>query len=126
MFENPGIYAVLLGSGVSRSAGILTGWEITLELVRRAGIAAGAGEQDYWHRWYVEQREQQPNYSTLLEGLKNGKPSLRAFLNPPKMSVSKASSCQRRLTARLQCRRRPPRACDHHNQFRSSDGECAV
>jgi hypothetical protein len=45
MSENPGVYAVLLGSGVSRSAGIPTGWEITLELIRRAGIAAGAGER---------------------------------------------------------------------------------
>lgn len=45
MFENLGVYAVLLGSGVSRSAGIPTGWEITLELVRREGIAASAGEQ---------------------------------------------------------------------------------
>lgn len=27
MFENKGVYAVLLGSGVSRSAGIPTGWE---------------------------------------------------------------------------------------------------
>jgi hypothetical protein len=86
MFENPGVYAVLLGSGVSRSAGIPTGWEITLELVRRAGIAAGAGEQDDWHRWYVEQREQQPNYSTLLEELastpKERQAIIESFLKP--------------------------------------------
>jgi len=37
MFENKGVYAVLLGSGVSRSAGIPTGWEITMELVKRWG-----------------------------------------------------------------------------------------
>src|SRR6218665_1820305 len=33
--ENKGVFAVLLGSGLSRSAGIPTGWEITLDLVRR-------------------------------------------------------------------------------------------
>lgn len=86
MSENPGVYAVLLGSGVSRSAGIPTGWEITLELIRRAGIAAGAGEQDDWHRWYVEQREQQPNYSTLLEELastpKERQAIIESFLKP--------------------------------------------
>ena len=86
MSENPGVYAVLLGSGVSRSAGIPTGWEITLELVRRAGIAAGVGEQDDWHRWYVEQREQQPNYSTLLEELastpKERQAIIESFLKP--------------------------------------------
>jgi NAD-dependent SIR2 family protein deacetylase len=86
MSDNPGVYAVLLGSGVSRSAGIPTGWEITLELIRRAGIAAGAGEQDDWHRWYVEQRDQQPNYSTLLEELastpKERQAIIESFLKP--------------------------------------------
>lgn len=48
MYENKGVYAVLLGSGVSRSAGIPTGWEITMELVKQAGIASGAGEQENW------------------------------------------------------------------------------
>lgn len=46
MSESPDVYAVLLGSRVSQSAGIPTGWEITLELVRRAGIAPGVGEQE--------------------------------------------------------------------------------
>ena len=32
---NPGVYAILAGSGVSRTAKIPTGWEITLDLVSR-------------------------------------------------------------------------------------------
>ena len=37
---NRGVYAVMLGSGVSRSAKIPTGWEVTLDLVRKlAGIS---------------------------------------------------------------------------------------
>lgn len=86
MFENPGVYAVLLGSGVSRSAGIPTGWEITLDLVRRAGIAAGAGEQDDWHSWYVNRHKKEPNYSTLLEELgstpKERQRLIEGFLTP--------------------------------------------
>ncbi|NWF06708.1 SIR2 family protein [Pseudomonas salomonii] len=86
MFENKGVYAVLLGSGVSRSAGIPTGWEITMELVKRAGIASGAGEQDDWHAWYVGQTGQQPNYSTLLETLAGTQSERRSivqgFLEP--------------------------------------------
>ena len=39
--SNRGIYAVLLGSGVSRAAGIPTGWEITLELVRKVAVLQG-------------------------------------------------------------------------------------
>ena len=35
IYENNGVYCLLLGSGVSRSAEIPTGWEITLDLVRR-------------------------------------------------------------------------------------------
>lgn len=39
---NKGVYALLVGSGLSRSAGIPTGWEVTLELVQR--LAAMMGE----------------------------------------------------------------------------------
>jgi hypothetical protein len=35
----PGAYAVLLGSGISRPAGILTGWQIAIDLVRRVAVA---------------------------------------------------------------------------------------
>ena len=35
LHANKGCYAVLLGSGVSRSAGIPTGWEVVLDLIRR-------------------------------------------------------------------------------------------
>jgi hypothetical protein len=31
MAATPGVFALLVGSGVSRRAGIRTGWEITLE-----------------------------------------------------------------------------------------------
>ena len=44
MHANPGVYALLLGSGVSRSAGIFTGWEIVLDLVTR--IAHLQGQTD--------------------------------------------------------------------------------
>ena len=80
MYENKGVYAVLLGSGVSRSAGIPTGWEITMELVKRAGIASGVGEQDDWQAWYVGQTGQQPNYSTLLETLADTQSERRAII----------------------------------------------
>ena len=35
IYANPGRYAILLGSGISRSAGIPTGWEIILDLIRK-------------------------------------------------------------------------------------------
>ena len=91
MFENKGVYAVLVGSGVSRSAGIQTGWEITMELVKRWGIATGAGDQDDWVSWYVAQTSEQPNYSKLLERLAATQTERRAiiqgFLEPNKQEA---------------------------------------
>jgi len=80
MSENRGVYAVLLGSGVSRAAGIPTGWEITLELIKRVGRASGAGEQEDWLAWYVRHTGQQPNYSTLLEQLATTQTERRSII----------------------------------------------
>ena len=40
--SNKGVYALLLGSGISRSAGIPTGWEVVLDLIRKLARAQGA------------------------------------------------------------------------------------
>ena len=66
VFESKGVYALLLGSGISRAAQIPTGWEITLDLVRRVGLAQGAGEQADWAAWYRERTGREPDYSELL------------------------------------------------------------
>jgi hypothetical protein len=42
MHSGKGIYALLLGSGVSKSAGLPTGWDIVLDLIRK--LAALKGE----------------------------------------------------------------------------------
>jgi len=51
MQASPGVYAVLLGSGVSRSAGIPTGWEVQLDLIRRVATLekenAGSDPEDW-------------------------------------------------------------------------------
>ncbi len=39
IYAQPGSYAFLLGSGISGDAGILTGWQVALDLVRKAAIA---------------------------------------------------------------------------------------
>ena len=91
MSENHGVYAVLLGSGVSRAAGIPTGWEITMELVRRVGRASGAKEQTDWLAWYVQQTGQHPSYSTLLEALATTQTERRSiiqgFLEPSEQDL---------------------------------------
>lgn len=71
MQANPGVYALLLGSGVSRSAQIPTGWEITLDLVLK--LAAAQGEGDVCsldpEDWYRKKFGKDPDYSDLLDAL---------------------------------------------------------
>jgi len=69
MFENKGVYALLLGSGLSRAADIPTGWEITLDLTRRLAAAEGVLDRGDWVAWHHERFGEQPNYSTLLDRL---------------------------------------------------------
>lgn len=67
--ENPGVYALLVGSGLSRAAGIPTGWEITLSLVERLGALHGVHENADWPRWYKAEYAEEPDYSALLDAL---------------------------------------------------------
>lgn len=79
--ENKSVFAVLLGSGLSRSAEIPTGWEITLDLVRRVAKAQGIPEQSDWAKWYREKAGQEPNYSALLEEIASSPDERRAILH---------------------------------------------
>ncbi len=67
--NNPGVFALLLGSGVSRSAAIPTGWEIVLDLIRQ--IAAASGEETPGDpvQWYKDRYGEEPRYDALLEKL---------------------------------------------------------
>lgn len=69
MHENKGVYAVLLGSGVSRSAQIPTGWEIVLNLIERLARLQGAEHQDDLEKWYLETYGVEPDYSDILQQL---------------------------------------------------------
>src|SRR6185437_2842495 len=81
VYENKGVFAVLLGSGLSRSAEIPTGWEITLDLVRRVATAQGVDEQPDWAAWYRDKTGQEPNYSVLLEEIASSPDERRAILH---------------------------------------------
>ncbi len=81
MFENKGVYALLLGSGLSRAAGIPTGWEVTLDLVRRVALAQNAENQSDWAKWYREQNGAEPDYSALLAELAVSPAERRAILH---------------------------------------------
>lgn len=66
---SPGVYAVLVGSGVSSAAGVPTGWAITLNLVKKVAALEG---QDVGHdpeAWYRGRFDGPPEYSSLLNTL---------------------------------------------------------
>jgi len=64
-----GVYAVLLGSGISRSAKIPTGWEITIDLVRKLAAVYGESCEASPENWYSEKFGKAPDYSDLLDAL---------------------------------------------------------
>ena len=66
---NRGVYAVLVGSGISRAAEIPTGWEITLDLVRKLATLQGETAEPGPEAWYRENFGTEPDYSALLENL---------------------------------------------------------
>jgi SIR2-like domain len=69
VYSSKGVYALLLGSGVSRSSGILTGWDIVQDLIRKV---AAVEEEDCGENpagWYETTYGKEPEYSDLLKTL---------------------------------------------------------
>ncbi|MFE4227952.1 SIR2 family protein [Arthrobacter sp. NPDC056886] len=71
----PGVYALLIGSGTSTGAGIPTGWGVIKDLVRQAAAAAGtplsadAGDGEIGEWWLKHGDGNELGYSGLLESL---------------------------------------------------------
>ncbi len=81
VYENPGVYALLIGSGVSRAAQIPTGWEVTLDLVKRVAALQGVDEQTDWAEWHRTNYGKDPSYSDLLDQLAQTPDERRSILH---------------------------------------------
>ena len=81
LHHSPGTQALLVGSGLSRAAGIPTGWEITLDLIRRLGALDGLSEHPNWETWFREKHGKDPNYSEILDTLASTPAERRAILH---------------------------------------------
>ena len=86
--HSPGVHAILVGSGLSRAAGIPTGWEITVDLIRRLAALDGVTEHDHWVQWYRDKHGEEPSYSEILGALASTPAERRAilqsYIDPPK------------------------------------------
>jgi len=72
MHAAPGVYAVLLGSGVSTAAGILTGWQVVQDLIRQVAVAEGADLDEVAldaEAWWSNRGYGDARYDTILEAL---------------------------------------------------------
>lgn len=70
----PGVFAVLLGSGVSTGAGLPTGWQVVKQLVTRAAVAldpaATPPSTDLEvEQWWAQHGTGELGYSSVLEAL---------------------------------------------------------
>jgi len=108
MHTNKGVYAILLGSGISRAARIPTGWEIVLELVRKCAHLQGEDCEPDPEKWYAAKYGKSPDYAELLALL--GKTSserqllLRGYFEPTPEELNdgaKQPTAAHRAIARL-------------------------
>lgn len=69
MHTNKGVYALLIGSGVSRSAQIPTGWEVVLDLVSKLSHMQDEKCDPDPALWYRNKYGADPDYSKLLDDI---------------------------------------------------------
>ncbi len=79
---NRGVYALLIGSGVSRAAQIPTGWDITLDLIRKLAAASGESAEPDPESWYRAKHDEAPDYSKLIDGLAKTQTERQQLLRP--------------------------------------------
>lgn len=80
IYRSPGVYALLLGSGISRSAGVPTGWEVVARLLEQLAALEDAAPTDVFE-WYRD-RGGEPDYSKLLEELAPSAGDRQRLLQP--------------------------------------------
>jgi hypothetical protein len=66
MHSNAGVYALLLGSGVSRAAKIPTGWEVVVDLIERIAAMQGEDVAGGAVDWYAQSFGEEADYSKIL------------------------------------------------------------
>lgn len=67
IYSNKGVYALLLGSGISRASGIPTGWEVVLDLIRKIAKLEGDDCEPDPAAWFRQKHHIEPDYSKLLD-----------------------------------------------------------
>lgn len=69
VYSSKGVYALLLGSGISSASGIPTGWEVVLGLIRKLAKLEGEDCEPDPAAWFRKKHGAEPDYSRLLDEL---------------------------------------------------------
>jgi len=78
--SSKGVYALLLGSGISRTARVPTGWEVTIDLIRRLAQLERADCGEEPEVWYRQRFGSGADYSVLLDSLASAPAGRQALL----------------------------------------------
>src|SRR5216683_1795166 len=65
--SSKGVYALLLGSGLSTAAGIPTGWDVTLDLIKKSAAANNEDCGADPEQWFKNKTGRDADYSDLLD-----------------------------------------------------------
>ena len=82
VYNNKGVYALLLGSGVSLEAKIMSGWKVTEDLIKKVAVVQGDEIPEDAFAWYKDKCGCEAEYSKLLEQLGKKPSELKSILMP--------------------------------------------
>lgn len=82
VFNNKGVYALLLGSGISLPAKIMSGWKVTEDLIKRLAVVQGEELPVDAFEWFKAKYGCDAEYSKLLEQLGKKPSEMESLLRP--------------------------------------------
>jgi hypothetical protein len=92
VYHNKGVYALLLGSGISRSSGIPTGWEIVEDLIRQVAQLRKEACEPVPDAWFTRTFGSEPNYSDVLDQIAKSPAErsqlLRGYFEPTEQELA--------------------------------------
>lgn len=78
--SNEGLYALLLGSGISQASGIKTAWGITEDLIQKLAHIMNEECDPNPETWYINKFDKEPNYGDLLAEVRRSPTGRRQLL----------------------------------------------
>jgi hypothetical protein len=82
MHSNKGVYALLLGSGISAPSGIPTGWNVLMDLIRKIAACEKEKNIEKPEKWFADKFGKEPDYSEVLSKLVKKQTERVALMKP--------------------------------------------